>query len=192
MGDDVAAILLTLVTENSELREQLASAQDMLMETAIDAGHLHARIEALQAERRALEKALKTALDGYDFVVVDTPPSLGLLTIHALVASRGVIVPVQCEYLSLRGLVQLENTLSMIRENLNPDVAIQGILATMFDGRTRHGRGMDRPGVGRGTGPSTPAAVSGCGPRDPHSEPARGPAPPAGRAAARAPPLAPR
>ena len=77
---------------------------------------------------------------GLKVLLVDTPPSLGLLTINALVASNGVIVPVQCEYLSLRGLVQLENTLSMIRENLNPDVAIEGILPTMFDKRLLHSK----------------------------------------------------
>src|ERR1022692_4217888 len=71
---------------------------------------------------------------------IDPPPSLGLLTINALVAADGVIVPVQCEYLSLRGLVQLENTLTMIRENLNPRVEIQGILPTMFDKRLLHSR----------------------------------------------------
>ncbi len=76
----------------------------------------------------------------YDFVLIDTPPSLGLLTINALTAADGVIVPVQCEYLSLRGLIQLENTLTMIRDNLNPDVRISGILPTMFDGRTLHAR----------------------------------------------------
>jgi chromosome partitioning protein len=89
---------------------------------------------------RALEKALLPVRENYDYVLVDTPPSLGLLTINALVAADGVIVPVQCEYLSLRGLVQLENTLSMIRENLNPNVGIQGILATMFDRRLLHSR----------------------------------------------------
>jgi chromosome partitioning protein len=89
---------------------------------------------------RALEKALAPMKEGYDYVLIDTPPSLGLLTINALVASNGVIVPVQCEYLSLRGLVQLENTLSMIRENLNPDVGIEGILPTMYDSRTLHAR----------------------------------------------------
>ena len=78
--------------------------------------------------------------DAYDFFMIDTPPSLGLLTINAFVAATSVIVPVQCEYLSLRGLVQLENTLSMIRENLNPNVEIQGILATMFDKRLLHSR----------------------------------------------------
>jgi chromosome partitioning protein len=72
--------------------------------------------------------------------MIDTPPSLGLLTINAFVAATGVIVPVQCEYLSLRGLVQLENTLAMVRENLNPDVKIEGILPTMFDRRTLHSR----------------------------------------------------
>ena len=76
----------------------------------------------------------------YDYILIETQPSLGLLTINAFVAGNGVIVPVQCEYLSLRGLVQLHNTLSMIRENLNPQVEIQGILATMFDKRLLHSR----------------------------------------------------
>jgi chromosome partitioning protein len=70
----------------------------------------------------------------------ETPPSLGLLTINAMVASHGVIVPVQCEYLSLRGLAQLQATLEQVREHLNPDIAIVGILPTMYDGRTLHGR----------------------------------------------------
>src|SRR5438046_7364851 len=89
---------------------------------------------------RALEKALQAVKPNYDFVIIDTPPSLGLLTINALVAADGVIVPVQCEYLSLRGLAQLQNTLEMIRENLNPNVDIQGILPTMFDRRLLHAR----------------------------------------------------
>jgi chromosome partitioning protein len=89
---------------------------------------------------RALEKALIEVRERYDYILIDTPPSLGLLTINAFTAADGVIVPVQCEYLSLRGLVQLENTLSMIRDNLNPRVEIQGILATMFDKRLLHSR----------------------------------------------------
>ena len=89
---------------------------------------------------RALEKALTSIRDKYDYILIDTPPSLGLLTINAFVAADGVIVPVQCEYLSLRGLVQLENTLTMIRENLNPRVEIQGILPTMFDKRLLHSK----------------------------------------------------
>jgi len=89
---------------------------------------------------RALQKALLPVRNEYDYILIDTPPSLGLLTINALTASDHVIVPVQCEYLSLRGLVQLEGTLQMIRENLNPSVEIRGILPTMFDGRTLHAK----------------------------------------------------
>ena len=89
---------------------------------------------------RALERALKPVQDKYDYILIDTPPSLGLLTINALAASDGVIVPVQCEYLSLRGLLQLERTLEMIREDINPRVRIRGILPTLFDSRTLHGR----------------------------------------------------
>jgi chromosome partitioning protein len=89
---------------------------------------------------RSLEKALKPIRGDYDFICIDTPPSLGLLTINALTASNKVIVPVQCEYLSMRGLVQLQNTLKMIQENLNPGVTIEGILPTMLDSRTVHAK----------------------------------------------------
>jgi chromosome partitioning protein len=87
---------------------------------------------------RSLDKALREVADDYDFVCIDTPPSLGLLTVNALTAADKVIVPVQCEYLSMRGLLQLQNTLTLIRENLNPDVDIMGILPTMVDTRTLH------------------------------------------------------
>ena len=89
---------------------------------------------------RSLDKALRVVHDDYDFICIDTPPSLGLLTVNALTAADKVIVPVQCEYLSMRGLLQLQNTLSMIRENLNPDVDIMGILPTMVDTRTLHAK----------------------------------------------------
>jgi chromosome partitioning protein len=89
---------------------------------------------------RSLDKALREVRADYDFVCIDTPPSLGLLTINALTAANKVIVPVQCEYLSMRGLVQLQNTLKMIQENLNPDVRIEGILPTMLDTRTIHAK----------------------------------------------------
>ena len=107
---------------------------------SIDLAGAELSLSSMIGRERALEKALAPVQESYDYILIDTPPSLGLLTINAFVAAQGVIVPVQCEYLSLRGLVQLENTLTMIRENLNPDVAIQGILPTMFDKRLLHSR----------------------------------------------------
>ena len=108
--------------------------------SSIDLAGAELSLSSMIGRERALQKGLLPVRNRYDYILVDTPPSLGLLTINALTAADGVIVPVQCEYLSLRGLVQLENTLSMIRENLNPDVDIWGILPTMFDSRTIHAR----------------------------------------------------
>ncbi len=108
--------------------------------SSIDLAGAELALAAMMGRERTLEKALVEVRDKYDLILVDTPPSLGLLTINAFVAATGVIVPVQCEYLSLRGLVQLENTLAMVRENLNPRVGVEGIVATMFDGRTLHAR----------------------------------------------------
>ena len=108
--------------------------------SSIDLAGAELALASMIGRERALDKALLPVRSEYDFILIDTPPSLGLLTVNALVASHGVIVPVQCEYLSLRGLVQLENTLTMIRENLNPDVEIEGILPTMYDSRTLHSR----------------------------------------------------
>jgi chromosome partitioning protein len=107
---------------------------------SIDLAGAELALSAMIGRERALDKALVEVRGKYDYILIDTPPSLGLLTINAFVAADGVIVPVQCEYLSLRGLVQLENTLAMVRENLNPAVRVQGIVPTMYDGRTLHAR----------------------------------------------------
>jgi chromosome partitioning protein len=122
------------------IQEVIHHTEVDLAVSSIDLAGAELALSSMIGRERALEKALGEVKPNYDYVLIDTPPSLGLLTINALVASNGVIVPVQCEYLSLRGLVQLENTLTMIRENLNPHVAIEGILPTMFDKRTLHSR----------------------------------------------------
>jgi len=111
--------------------------------SSIDLAGADMALSSQIGRERALEKALAPIKDRYDFILIDTPPSLGLLTINAFVVSTGVIVPVQTEYLSLRGLVQLENTLSMVRENLNPKVEIIGIVPTMYDRRLTHSREAD-------------------------------------------------
>ena len=111
--------------------------------SSIDLAGAELALSSQIGRERALEKALAPVRDRYDYVLIDTPPSLGLLTINAFVAASGVIVPVQTEYLSLRGLVQLENTLGMVRENLNPKVSIIGIVPTMYDRRLTHSREAD-------------------------------------------------
>jgi chromosome partitioning protein len=108
--------------------------------SSIDLAAVEIALSSLIGRERALSKALMQVQDEYDYILIDTPPSLGLLTINALTASDAVIVPVQCEYLSLRGLAQLERTLELVRENLNPHVHIAGIVPTMYDSRTVHGR----------------------------------------------------
>jgi chromosome partitioning protein len=106
---------------------------------SIDLAGAELALSSMIGRERALERALAPIRESYDYILIDTPPSLGLLTINALTASDSVIVPVQCEYLSLRGLAQLDRTLQMIRENLNPQVHIKGILPTLYDSRTVHG-----------------------------------------------------
>lgn len=98
-----------------------------------------AEIEMIDREQREriLQKAITGFRDKYDFIIIDCPPSLGLLTINALTASDSVIIPVQCEYFALEGLGQLLNTIKIVRQHLNTDLEIEGVLLTMFDTRTR-------------------------------------------------------
>lgn len=86
---------------------------------------------------RILHKAIDALGEKYDFIIIDCPPSLGLLTINALTASNSVLIPVQCEYYALEGLGQLLNTIKIVRQHLNRDLDIEGVLLTMYDTRTR-------------------------------------------------------
>src|ERR671937_181321 len=138
--DSIERSMFDVLVHRVPIQDVIHRTEVDLAVSSIDLAGAELALSSLIGRERALEKALVSIKEQYDYVLVDTPPSLGLLTINALVASNGVIVPVQCEYLSLRGLVQLENTLSMVRENINPDVEIIGILATMFDRRTLHSR----------------------------------------------------
>ena len=138
--DAIERSMFDVLVHRVPITEVIHNAEVDLAVSSIDLAGAELALSSMIGRERALEKALAPVKENYNYVLIDTPPSLGLLTINALVAANGVIVPVQCEYLSLRGLVQLENTLSMIRENLNPDVAIEGILPTMYDKRTLHSR----------------------------------------------------
>jgi len=138
--DLIERSMFDVLVHRIPIRDIIAEKEIDIAVSSIDLAGAELALSSMIGRERALEKALLPVQAHYDWILIDTPPSLGILTINALVAAQGVIVPVQCEYLSLRGLVQLENTLAMIRENLNPEVAIAGILPTMYDGRTLHAR----------------------------------------------------
>ncbi|HEY7197903.1 MAG TPA: AAA family ATPase [Gaiellaceae bacterium] len=138
--DEIERSMFDVLVHRLPIQEIVRQGEIDVAVSSIDLAGAELALSSMIGRERALEKALAPVRDEYDYVLIDTPPSLGLLTINALVAADSVIVPVQCEYLSLRGLVQLENTLAMIRENLNPDVEIEGILPTMYDRRTLHSR----------------------------------------------------
>ena len=90
---------------------------------------------SIMAREHQSEKVLKPIIKRYDYILIDCPPSLGLLTLNALTCSDTVIIPIQCEYYALEGLGQLLNTIRLVQKNLNPNLEIEGVLLTMFDGR---------------------------------------------------------
>ncbi len=123
-----------------------ADAKTAVIGTMIDTlDIIPANIDLVGAEvelvsRMAREQILKTALksirDKYDYIFMDCPPSLGLITINALTAADKILVPIQCEYYALEGLSQLINTIKLVKTNLNPNLEVEGVVLTMFDGRT--------------------------------------------------------
>ena len=127
-----------------------ATLDDVLVETNVPGLHLLpanidlAAAELLLVQEVAREQALQRVLDRlryrYDRIIIDCPPSLGLLTVNGLTAADGVLVPLECEYFALRGMSLLMQTLERVRERLNPELKLEGIVATMFDARTLHAR----------------------------------------------------
>lgn len=97
-----------------------------------------AEIELVSLEHREgrLKAALAAIIDDYDYVIIDCPPSLGLLTLNALAAADSALVPLQCEYYAMEGLAHIIKTISLVRERLNPHLKVEGVVLTMFDGRT--------------------------------------------------------
>jgi chromosome partitioning protein len=141
--DTIERSMFDVLVHRHPIADVIATREVDIAVASIDLAGADMALASQIGRERALQKALEPVKDRYDYILIDTPPSLGLLTINAFVAADGVIVPVQTEYLSLRGLVQLENTLGMVRDNLNPHVAIIGILPTMYDKRVGHSREAD-------------------------------------------------
>lgn len=123
-----------------------ATAKESVIQTGFDALDIiptaielaGAEIELVSMENREslLKQAVDSLRDDYDYIFIDCPPSLSLLTLNALTAADSVLIPIQCEYYALEGVGQLVNTIKLMRKKLNPDLAIEGILLTMYDGRT--------------------------------------------------------
>jgi len=142
-GIDIESLGTTMydvLVGGASLAEVIHAREIDVAAAGIELAGAELALSGMIGRERALDRAIKPFRDLYDFILIDTPPSLGLLTINAMVAADGVVVPVQCEYLSLRGLAQLRQTLTQVREHLNPRVDIVGIIPTMYDGRTVHGR----------------------------------------------------
>jgi chromosome partitioning protein len=138
--DTLEQSMFDVLVHDLSIREVIKRREIDVACASIDLAGAEIAMSTKIGRERSLTKALLAVDDDYDWMFIDTPPSLGLLTVNALTAADQVIVPVQCEYLSMRGLLQLQNTLAMIRENLNPDVQIAGILPTMVDTRTLHAK----------------------------------------------------
>lgn len=132
------------------LMERDVSIDDVLLKTSvpgidllpsnIDLSAAEIQLVGEVAREQSLARAIASVVPDYDFVLIDCQPSLGLLTVNALTASHGVIIPLECEYFSLRGVALLIDTIEKVQHRLNPDLKLDGILATMYDGRTLHGR----------------------------------------------------
>ncbi|GAB3866985.1 ParA family protein [Nocardioides maradonensis] len=111
-----------------------------LLPSNIDLSAAEVQLVHEVAREQTLQRVLAPAIKEYDVILIDCQPSLGLLTVNALTASDGVIVPLECEYFALRGVALLKTTIDKVKERLNPRLEIDGVLGTMFDGRTLHGR----------------------------------------------------
>ncbi len=111
-----------------------------LLPSNIDLSAAEVQLVHEVAREQTLQRILRPAIAEYDVILIDCQPSLGLLTVNALTASDGVIVPLECEYFALRGVALLKTTIDKVRERLNPKLKIDGVLGTMYDGRTLHGR----------------------------------------------------
>jgi chromosome partitioning protein len=132
------------------LLDRNTRAQDVVLKTAIDGLELlpsnidlsgaEVELVAEVGREQALARALAPLLPSYDVVLLDCQPSLGLLTVNALAAADGVIIPLECEYFALRGVALLTNTMDKVRDRINPKLTLVGVLPTMYDARTLHGR----------------------------------------------------
>ncbi|MBQ3970775.1 MAG: ParA family protein [Selenomonadaceae bacterium] len=135
---ELEATVYDVLINNKEIHEVIRTTEykvDLLPSNIELAGAEIELVAAISRETR-LKKALSPVLEEYDYIFIDCPPSLGLLTLNSLAAADSVLMPIQCEFYALEGVSQLMNTIQLIRNNLNPDLKIEGVLMTMYDART--------------------------------------------------------
>jgi chromosome partitioning protein len=132
-----------LVDRHAEIREIIRPTEIPgldLLPANIDLSAAEVQLVSEVARESILSRVLRPVLDDYDVVLIDCQPSLGLLTVNALTASHGVLIPLECEFFALRGVALLVETIEKVRDRLNPRLEVDGILATMYDPRTLHAR----------------------------------------------------
>lgn len=136
---EVEYSIYDLLLEGVDFSEVIISVADSnldIIPANIDLAGAEIELVSQISRESRLDKALQGDIDSYDFILIDCPPSLGLLTLNALTAADGVIVPIQCEYYALEGLGQLLETIKLVQNNLNSRLELEGVLLTMYDSRT--------------------------------------------------------
>jgi chromosome partitioning protein len=136
----IASSMYDVLIDSTPLPEVIQLTKRVRLDLAPSTPQLAgAEVELVQLSdrERRLKQAMALIQPNYDYILIDCPPALSLLTINALAATHGVIIPVQCEYLALEGLSQLMNTLQLVRKALNPGLALRGLIMTMYDSRAR-------------------------------------------------------
>jgi chromosome partitioning protein len=138
----LAASTYELLVDSVPVEECVVKTQwdgVFLLPATIDLAGAEIELVSAMSRENRLKKMLSTAA-GYDFIIIDSPPSLGLLTLNSLVAADSIIIPIQCEYYALEGLSQLMNTIDLVKSHLNQSLELSGLLLTMYDSRTRLSR----------------------------------------------------
>ncbi len=137
-GNGEPVTIYEVMLGSHDIREAIHSEVLPFLDAVPAANRLHgAEVELvpMMSRESRLQRALEGVREDYDFILVDCPPSLGLLTINTLTAADSVLIPIQCEYYALEGLTQLTTTIDLVRQNLNPSLVVEGVLLTMFDRR---------------------------------------------------------
>lgn len=137
--DDLVALTKNVLLQEATIAEAVVKTDAGYDLLGADQDLIVAEVQLMQAEQREirLKQALSTAVENYDYVLIDCPPSLNILTLNALVAADSVLIPIQCEYFALEGLKSLLSTIEQIQKTVNTKLSIEGLLRTMYDGRNR-------------------------------------------------------